>query len=525
MTRFSCHCLNVQLIGQLTSKKEFDEEKEISENLANNNDINKNADDGNLFNQSCFSKEDFVVSNPFFSDSNLVKISDPNGIQINFDYLCIKRKIDKKFSIVHCSVCKMDCYAIWNPKHTDQSDPIREFVDQSSLNVRWIQINPSLISDVKMIEQLHSSPNYSPTFDLVFPSDSISDGKSRSKIDSYNLVPYRIQTDLTDRMQNYLRKEKFQKEDRIKKFIENEERNFKKILDATQRDRNYFFRLIENIKYDHDDDQNDKENRDRNKILDENRNGNTLEKQVLNEKPNRNESQNFSIANLIGLDRDSNRDDFDELFNIDDIENNHNHHVRFDQDRRLQNRNQSFDEDDIRYENTDNDDDDDIDPMGDQQWKHKPDFDQENYRRFPESSVYNEDADDFNNEDDLIDTSFNPLGNVIYEDSIHSKNQFDPSILSPELNNNTSNHFKGEPSMVRSSRQFLQSKPIQSGMKPQFSSSVANHHIMRPQQLIKHSAIKNYSGLSQLRNDSVANSLPIQIPQFERKVSRQIEEF
>ncbi|KPM04350.1 hypothetical protein QR98_0027940 [Sarcoptes scabiei] len=82
MTRFSCHCLNVQLIGQLTSKKEFDEEKEISENLANNNDINKNADDGNLFNQSCFSKEDFVVSNPFFSDSNLVKISDPNGIQI-----------------------------------------------------------------------------------------------------------------------------------------------------------------------------------------------------------------------------------------------------------------------------------------------------------------------------------------------------------------------------------------------------------------------------------------------------------
>ncbi|XP_027204756.1 uncharacterized protein LOC113798418 [Dermatophagoides pteronyssinus] len=305
----TCHCLNVQLIHSLEQQQCEQQQQPSFEKIL---ELLGRQQQDNLLDK-------------FLNNSKLIKII-PNGIQINYEYLCLKRIIDNNLQIYFCTVCELETHAIFisNSKSSSSSNQFISGKEESSLIAF---VNSSLLTDEKIISELKLSKNYSPALGIVLPdhlltvsyavnnqSDSDSDSKTNQENTCFLLSNY-IQEDISDKIRLFLKKEKSNIQERIKCYSMEQEKQFKHLYQSTIMNKNLFLRLIETIKIHHNIDDNNKEN--------------------LQQQPSIQPSFDQTSMKIIAgtkdflpttkstttkLNEKKNSDEFDSIFDIDDLD-------------------------------------------------------------------------------------------------------------------------------------------------------------------------------------------------------------
>ncbi|KAH9526835.1 hypothetical protein DERF_000893 [Dermatophagoides farinae] len=465
----TCRCLNVQLIHDQREQPSIEKTFEL---LGRNQNSDQDLDQ-------------------FLINSNLIQII-PAGIKINYEYLCLKRVIEDNLQIVFCTVCELETHAIFISKTSSSSSSSHMMVDSSKGSIAFA--NSSLLSDEKAILELKSSKNFSPALGIIVPDRLMTNlnnemkqhntgdsGIARTDSDnSYFLVSNYIQADVADKIKMFLKQEKLHMNERIKRFSSEQEKQFKQIYQKTLNNKQSFLRMIEAIKIRHNiDNNNDEDNKD-NK---ENRNDAAVRQHrrltdsfVMDKNSIQfdNRSQKISASDLPSSlstvhTAVKNSDEFDSIFDIDDLDANQFGGSSMESyGRVVRQRDNSDDNDDDQVERRDN-----VFPL-------------------KESHQY-----------------------------------------SSVLNNQTYNIMNDESYSSSASGNVVVGLPISSSdhrnLQRKISSSLVSHNINHhaQQQNFYHDDHDDYSSQRQHYHPStqIANSLPIQIPQFGgRRNDREMEE-
>ncbi|OTF78856.1 hypothetical protein BLA29_005670 [Euroglyphus maynei] len=308
---------------------------------------------------------------------------------------------------------------------------------------------------------------------------------------SYFLISNFIQEDVADKIKMFLKQEKLNMQERIKRFSSEQEKQYKDLFQSTLNNKHSFLRMIEAIKIRHNID-----NIDENKFLNSGHDNN---------KENRNNvRQRRSIDDRFLQDKNS--------IQFDDVNYNNNNNIV--------NRSQKIDLSSSTM-NTVGKNPDEFDSIFD-----IDDLDVSN--QFGGSSMESVDVSQRNNSNDDDDLQVG----VEFDDDLHEErrdNVFplkESNTYSSVLNNKTSNIMFDEffSSSASDHHQNLQ----------KFSSSLASHNHHHIQQQQQKNGRKFYRGHSDDHDDyssqhypsqhQIASSLPIQIPHFARRNEREMDE-